>query len=1127
MARRRRTAALLAILAVAALAPLPGARAEGGRPKPPVPAPGPAPAPAPKEGEDAGPSPVRVYVPFEDLRKVFEKEGQGVFVPWKEFQDLWRKAMDRPETAPSVAGVTTARYEGRVEGDLAILEATLDVAAASDGESAVPVGLGDAALGAADLDGKPAVLLDEPGKGRRVVVRGRGPHTLRVTLVAPVQPKDGDRTVVFPSAGAPVSRLTFTVPGEGVKVTVDPNLATTRTDAGSGTTLVQAYVGAAKEVRLTWRPRPVEAAGAAALLQARSEVVYYMTETSLETWTFSVLQVLRGGMRTFRVRIPATERILKVEGAEVRSWADAEVEGGLREIRIDLHNDVTGDYELRMKLERPRAPGETTSVLPRVEFVGATRDTGLVSVQVVSPVAARPTEATGLYRVPTRELPPWMTQEWAGYVRGDTILAYRYTGGDRRLALAVETVAPEVSVGERSVFDLGGGSAVLRALLDVTVEKAGLFQLAVGVPAGYELDSAQVGDEKGGLRPVDARVEGEGDARRVLLDLGTRRLGSFPVRLALRRPLDPGEAETSVDLPVLRPEGAARVRGVLAVAADEGLDVRSGSVKGFVPADPAELAAARLPGPIPPEEAHPVILGFRHAGEARSGSLAVLRRKPQVTGEVVTVAGVEEDRLHVRHAIRFTVRYAGVDTFRISVPKAVAERGRVEATGIKERTRAADPKDPERVVHTITLQAPVRGEVLLTLEYDLPQEPLAVGASRTLSVPSAAILGAERETGWYAVTRDPSLSVEGTVKGLTNADAREVPAFGAAGDAFLAYRFLARPHSLDLAVVKHQPVKVLQAVVNALALDTLVGGGAVSLTEVRMDVQVNGLQYLRVALPAGAEIESAEVDGQPVSPRKEKEDLLLPCPQGKGRDDRFPVRLVYRAGAEDAGGRSFAVGMDAPRIPDAMVQATAWTVWVPPDATFFSGGGTMRPDEGTSILGAVLGDLAVLFGAQTETGNPTARGGVLPPRVTLETSGRRPYSFHRTGEDARLDARFLPRLLVGGLAAVLALLALGAAWLLARKGVSVFATAFGLAALALLLYPSAAPGMRPSLAAIGVAAAAAAFAGLLAAAIRARREGWTSEKDGWKSDPDSATPPAPPPPPAEPPAAPAGEEPKP
>ena len=645
----------------------------------------------------------------------------------------------------------------------------------------------------------------------------------------------------------------------------------------------------------------------------------------------------------------------------------------------------------------------------------------------------------------------------------------------------------------------------------MTVERAGLFQLAVGVPAGFDLETAEAADEKGALRPVDARVEGEGDARRVVLDLGTRRLGAFPVLLVLRRSLESGDVETSVDLPVLRPVGAARVRGILAVAADESLDVRVGTVKGFVPAEPAEIAAARLPAPAPPAGAHAVLLGFRHAGEERSGALAVLRRMPQVVAETVTVAGVEEDRLRIRHAVRFLVRYAGVDAFRVSLPKSVSDRARIDGPGIKERGKAADPADAERVLHTVVLQAPVRGEVLLSVEYDLPQAPLAVGGARTLSVPAPAVRGVEREIGWYAVTRDPALSVEGKAKGLTYADAREVPAFGGAGDAFLAYRFLAHPHSLELAVVKHEPVPVLQAVVNAMALDTLVGGGSVALTEVRMDVQVNGLQYLRVGLPAGAAVESAEVDGQPVSPRREKGALLLPCPAGRGRDDRFPVRVVYREEAPGATGRSFTVDLEAPGVPDAIVQATAWTLWVPPDAVLFSGGGNLRPAEEYGALGTVLNEVASAFAVQAVPGQPTARGGVLPPRVTLEVGGRRPTSFLRTGEAAHLAARFLPRFVTGGTAVLAGLLALAAGWWLARRGVAVFATALVLAALGLLPAAVAAPGLRSSLAALCVAAAVLAAAGALhavAGAFRGRGE------SGWKKVPEvPPAPPAPPPPP--------------
>ena len=43
-------------------------------------------------------SPAKVYVPYKELKGVFEKEGQGVFLPYTEFQRLWRAARDKPAT---------------------------------------------------------------------------------------------------------------------------------------------------------------------------------------------------------------------------------------------------------------------------------------------------------------------------------------------------------------------------------------------------------------------------------------------------------------------------------------------------------------------------------------------------------------------------------------------------------------------------------------------------------------------------------------------------------------------------------------------------------------------------------------------------------------------------------------------------------------------------------------------------------------------------------------------------------------------------------------------------------------------------------------------------------------------
>ena len=53
-----------------------------------------------------------IYVPFEKLEQVFEKQGRGVFLPYREFLEMWNK-LNLPEklknTEPPVEGVLAGR----------------------------------------------------------------------------------------------------------------------------------------------------------------------------------------------------------------------------------------------------------------------------------------------------------------------------------------------------------------------------------------------------------------------------------------------------------------------------------------------------------------------------------------------------------------------------------------------------------------------------------------------------------------------------------------------------------------------------------------------------------------------------------------------------------------------------------------------------------------------------------------------------------------------------------------------------------------------------------------------------------------------------------------------------------
>lgn len=101
------------------------------------------------EGKKEDTPPAKVYVPYKELTGVFEKEQQGVFLPYKEFRKLWHAAQGKPadiSEAPFEYLISTARFHGEVKEEIATvrLELTIDILA--DGWVQVPVGLGEVAV---------------------------------------------------------------------------------------------------------------------------------------------------------------------------------------------------------------------------------------------------------------------------------------------------------------------------------------------------------------------------------------------------------------------------------------------------------------------------------------------------------------------------------------------------------------------------------------------------------------------------------------------------------------------------------------------------------------------------------------------------------------------------------------------------------------------------------------------------------------------------------------------------------------------------------------------------------------------------------------------------------------------
>src|SRR5262249_11945489 len=82
-------------------------------------------APAPSDWERL------VYLPYKNLKQVFEKEGAAVFMPYGQFQKMWDKMrvvdLRDPAKPPVKAVITDAAYTGTIAGDIARIEAALTI----------------------------------------------------------------------------------------------------------------------------------------------------------------------------------------------------------------------------------------------------------------------------------------------------------------------------------------------------------------------------------------------------------------------------------------------------------------------------------------------------------------------------------------------------------------------------------------------------------------------------------------------------------------------------------------------------------------------------------------------------------------------------------------------------------------------------------------------------------------------------------------------------------------------------------------------------------------------------------------------------------------------------------------
>jgi hypothetical protein len=299
----------------------------------------------------------------------------------------------------------------------------------------------------------------------------------------------------------------------------------------------------------------------------------------------------------------------------------------------------------------------------------------------------------------------------------------------------------------------------------------------------------------------------------------------------------------------------------------------------------------------------------------------VAQREVRFLSDIKTVVSVGDSQMRIAALCDVTVIQGEAAEFKIPLPSGFelteASGSTLESSEFQAGVLTLRVLDPGRRNH----------QFLIAIE--------RANRDTKVDAPLLAFAGAQHETGELLVEGSGSMELTPTESGgLRRMDVREVGAIARSLVRFplqAAFRYNRRPGDtpkLQLEWTQFPDSSVLSAVAERATITTLTNVEGKSLTEVTLRVRNHAQPFVKVELPAGAQLLSAEVEGERVKPVSGADGSRVPLLRaGFNPSGAYTVTFVYlTSGTRFA--KSGAYEMTLPKL-DIPVNLLTWEVSLP------------------------------------------------------------------------------------------------------------------------------------------------------------------------------------------------------
>jgi len=605
---------------------------------------------------------------------------------------------------PVLDGHTISRavYSGHQVGDALQWDVDLSVELASDETILLELLPSHVTLDEIQLDGKQAPVAVE-NEHFAAVVKGRGPHRVKLAFQVPIQRGSGPPSVELEIPSIPISRFDLELPGRK-EVSVEPLANVSHRASEKGTTAVF-NIPMTQAVRISWTEALPEDLQTEVRAHASVYHAAHAEEGVLYVRALVSLEVSRGEVNRIEFDVPGDVQVNRVhsESGGISDWRIVpEIVDGRRTVSVFLDHPLRGAMQLDVDFDRSLA-SENELQIPFLHVRAAQRQRGMMALLATKEIALKPVRELDVTRVGENQLPAFFRESL------ERTVAHTFKYVEVLPTLVVSPSTPDPVIAK---FDAEINTLI--SLMDVTMRGASsanirvksgrLERIQLELPEDVNLLSLSAPS----LRTY--KVGNEAGRQRIDVEFTQEMDGQFRIEANYERIAPDADSESPVPTPTV--VGAEVEQGRIAVEALAAVEVQVARSDQLSSVDPSEL-----PQQLVLKTTNPILLAYKYVHTDPPYQLALqITRHPEVSVQSASIDHAHYQTLFTRDGLavttaRFTVRNNRKQFLRLRLPEGAEvwsatvagrpEKPAITATADDTRDGSEGPEILIKVINSI------------------------------------------------------------------------------------------------------------------------------------------------------------------------------------------------------------------------------------------------------------------------------------------------------------------------------------------------------------------------------------------------------------------------------------------